>query len=159
MSTYSVYIHTNKVNGKKYVGVTMNSPEKRWNNGKGYKDNIHFSSAIQKYGWDSFEHFIIEVDSAELMYELEKRYIDFYHTIDPQFGYNKSLGGEKGGYQGKNSSTKEYKKKYCLSHKQEKRNYDKQYRIENIWKRKEKDRLWRLLHRKPVEINPIESLW
>lgn len=158
MSTYSVYIHTNKINGKRYIGVTTMIPEKRWANGEGYK-NQYFYRAIQKYGWDNFDNFILEVDSAELMYKLEKQYIDYYQTTNPDKGYNISIGGDMGGYQGKNSGTKEYIKKYCESHKQEKSLYDKQYRMENIWKRKEKDKRWRMNHKKPREITPIAPLW
>ena len=36
---YSVYIHENKINGKKYTGITGQQPEKRWQNGNHYKDN------------------------------------------------------------------------------------------------------------------------
>ena len=34
---WCVYMHTNKINGKKYVGITCKIPRKRWENGKGYK--------------------------------------------------------------------------------------------------------------------------
>lgn len=113
MSTYSVYIHTNKINGKRYIGVTRSKPEKRWANGEGYKNQPHFYSAIQKYGWDNFDHFILEVDSEELMFQLEKQYIAYYKTTDRRYGYNKSLGGESGAYFGKNSGTSEwYKDRY-----------------------------------------------
>ena len=106
MRKYSVYIHTNKINGKRYIGVTTMIPEKRWANGEGYK-NQFFYRAIQKYGWDNFDHFILEVDSQELMYKLEQQYIDYYQTTNPDKGYNVSLGGDMGRYQGKNSGTKE----------------------------------------------------
>ena len=38
----------------------MQEPEKRWGvNGRNYKSSPHFYSAIQKYGWDNFEHNIL----------------------------------------------------------------------------------------------------
>ena len=58
-NNYCVYMHTNKINGKRYVGQTCKKPEYRWVNGKGYKGSPHFFSAIQKYGWNNFEHQII----------------------------------------------------------------------------------------------------
>ena len=44
---------------KKYVGQTCQRPEKRWNNGRGYIENIYFWRSIQKYGWDNFEHEVV----------------------------------------------------------------------------------------------------
>ena len=57
---YTVYQHKNKINGKIYIGITMQKPEIRWGkNGNNYKSSPHFYSAIQKYGWDNFEHNIL----------------------------------------------------------------------------------------------------
>lgn len=57
---YTVYQHKNKINGKIYIGITMQKPEVRWGkNGNNYKSSPHFYSAIQKYGWDNFEHNIL----------------------------------------------------------------------------------------------------
>lgn len=50
---YSVYMHKNKTNEKVYIGITGRKSEKRWLNGHGYKNNIHFNKVIQKYGWDN----------------------------------------------------------------------------------------------------------
>ena len=49
---YTVYKHITP-SGKVYIGITSIKPDKRWNRGKGYKDNIYFSNAINKYGWDN----------------------------------------------------------------------------------------------------------
>ena len=57
---YTVYMHTSPSN-KRYIGVTKQKPISRWRtDGSGYKHNKHFWNAIQKYGWDNFEHIIIE---------------------------------------------------------------------------------------------------
>ena len=57
---YTVYQHKNKINGKIYIGITSKDPEKRWgHNGYNYKSSSYFYSAIQKYGWDNFEHNIL----------------------------------------------------------------------------------------------------
>lgn len=93
--SYWVYIHTCP-NGKKYVGCTTRvKPELRWREGNGYRYNKHFYSAILKYGWDNIAHEVFEVDSEEEMYRKEIELISFYHSNDPEYGYNNSSGGEK----------------------------------------------------------------
>ena len=93
--TYCVYIHKNKINGKIYVGLTsLHPPTKRWRNGEGYNEQPHFYNAIKKYGWDNFEHIIIEdnltVYQASI---LEDNLIKTYNTLNDNFGYNKRPGG------------------------------------------------------------------
>lgn len=53
-------MHRNKLNNKVYIGITGRNPEIRWANGNGYKYNPHFFYSIQKYGWDGFEHIILD---------------------------------------------------------------------------------------------------
>ena len=91
----SIYCHTNLINGKRYVGITSRSPEKRWANGKAYRHNAYFTNAINKYGWDNFYHEIIatEVPESEAR-EYEKMIINLYKSADRRFGYNQSTGGE-----------------------------------------------------------------
>ena len=98
MKKYILYCHTNKINGKKYIGITSTKPEKRWQNGKGYSHNSHFYAAILKYGWDAFLHEIwytdLTVDEAN---ELEIAMIEKYSSADREFGYNIDLGGNQTG--------------------------------------------------------------
>ena len=96
-NTWVVYLHTNQANNKKYVGITSKKPEHRWNYGKGYKYNNHFWNAIQKYGWDNFEHEILLSGlSASEACEEEKRLIALYQSNNPSFGYNNTSGGDSG---------------------------------------------------------------
>ena len=91
---YTVYIHTNKVNGKRYVGITRQSVQERWREGKGYKYCILFDRAIKKYGWDGFDHEIFASNlTEEEAQHMEKLLIKELKTQDPEFGYNISDGG------------------------------------------------------------------
>ena len=113
MKKFYVYIHTCP-NGKKYVGVTGRDPESRWKEGKGYKHQL-FGKAILKYGWDNITHEVFEVESEEEMYRKEVELISFYHSNDPNFGYNLSSGGEKSALGCIRSE--EFRKKLSESHK------------------------------------------
>ena len=93
--SYWVYIHTCP-NGKRYVGITTYpKPEYRWQEGRGYCRNKHFSRAIRKYGWNSIKHEAWELTCESEMYYAEKYLIAYYNTTDNKFGYNHSTGGEK----------------------------------------------------------------
>lgn len=91
---YKIYIHKNKINNKIYVGQTKQSLNHRWNNGNGYINCPYFYKAIQKYGWENFEHILLESyltkDEANVK---EQYYIKYYNSSNPDFGYNISAGG------------------------------------------------------------------
>ena len=91
---YCVYIHENKINGKKYVGQTCQSTHRRWRDGDGYKDNSYFYNAIQKYGWDNFEHEIVASNlTVEEANNFEALLIAKLDTMNPNNGYNLQSGG------------------------------------------------------------------
>ena len=92
---WCIYIHTNKINNKAYIGITSNNPKKRWKNGQGYKTNKYFYTSIQKYGWDNFEHFIFMDNlSKNEAQKIEIMLIALFNTTNPNHGYNFSTGGE-----------------------------------------------------------------
>ena len=94
---WTVYMHTNKINGKKYIGITsQNPPKRRWrDNGSGYKDNVHFWNAIKKYGWDNFKHeILLQHEELEYAFKVEKCLIRHYKTNNRMYGYNLTTGGE-----------------------------------------------------------------
>ncbi len=86
---YYVYIHTFP-NGKVYVGETK-SPQSRWANGDGYKENKEMYAAIQKFGWNNIKHEII----AEYDNEIEARVCEaviicHLNAESSNCGYNKT---------------------------------------------------------------------
>lgn len=93
VDSHCVYKHTSP-SGKVYIGVTSVKPEKRWNHGFGYTYNSYFWRAIQKYGWDNFDHEILfEGLPRSEAYVLEKDLIQYYKSTDPRYGYNITDGG------------------------------------------------------------------
>lgn len=90
---FCVYKHTSP-NGKVYIGITSKKPKERWANGHGYKSNPHFYRAIQKYGWDNFEHEILyEGLTEEQANIIEQMMISAYKSTKRNKGYNISIGG------------------------------------------------------------------
>jgi len=89
-----IYLITNTINGKKYVGQTVVSAQDRW------KYHIKFGArysavhhAITKYGVSnfSFQEIATAFDAATLD-QLEEYFIQFYDTWG-QNGYNLTKGG------------------------------------------------------------------
>ena len=99
MKNYILYEHVNKENGKKYIGIT-NNPLIRWRNKgigyKPYKGSISkFWNAIEKYGWDNFEHnILLEGLTFEEACRKEKEEISKY-DIKKEL-YNIAQGGNGG---------------------------------------------------------------
>lgn len=103
---YRHWIINDKGIEKSYIGQTrQNNVELRWGiNGSGYKpqnnkEYTKFWNAICKYGWDSFNHDILEVVENETieklvkeLNKLEKQYIKNYDSY--YNGYNSTIGGD-----------------------------------------------------------------
>lgn len=94
-----VYLVTNKINGKQYIGQTTATPVQRW---RGHlrtartrkKHDTPLYSAIRKYGSDSF--CVATLASASNQDDLNQKERDFiaaYFTMDRDFGYNRHEGG------------------------------------------------------------------
>lgn len=95
---YIIYMHKNKINGKMYIGQTCQTLEQRFQaNGGHYKSCSLFYKAIQKYGWNNFEHIILKENlTLEQANYWEEYYIKSFHTHieDPlNNGYNLKKGG------------------------------------------------------------------
>jgi group I intron endonuclease len=88
-----IYLITNKINGKMYVGQTRNKLKERWAAHKRCRDNMAIAKAIKKYGIEKFS--IQVIDRCQTADELNKKEIDWikhYGTLYPS-GYNLQEGG------------------------------------------------------------------
>jgi len=92
-----LYVITNRVNGKKYVGITSVSIKRRWQahvQGASAGEKRALCAAIRKYGKESFQ---IEeagsADSWDSLCEKERELIASLKTLGPG-GYNQTAGGD-----------------------------------------------------------------
>ena len=92
-----IYMHKNKINGKVYIGQTYTDLKQRFGNGKYYSGCPKFYNAIKKYGWNNFDHILLEENIATEKEANEKEiyYIDKYNSTDSAFGYNIQSGGHE----------------------------------------------------------------
>jgi len=97
---WTIYCHTHVESGRRYIGLTSRTMERRWSdhcyaakrNAKGGR--WHFPNAIRKYGPEAFSHEIIRVfDNLEDANIAEESLIKRWKTRDPKFGFNVSKGG------------------------------------------------------------------
>ena len=91
-----IYKIENKLNGKVYIGQTVKTVEKRFNQHKNNSNKDYFSQivlykAFNKYGIENFECVELEEVDNELLDEREKYWIEYYDSYFD--GYNSTLGG------------------------------------------------------------------
>lgn len=90
---WTIYIATNKANGKQYVGLTKHFKRRLREHLRAERDNA-FHGAIRKYGVNGFV--FSEICSAfdfEAACDLERMFIKQHGTMVPT-GYNLTSGGE-----------------------------------------------------------------
>lgn len=93
--SYTIYCHTHLATGKKYIGMTSQNVERRWQKGAGYYRTC-FGEAVKQYGWDAFSHEIILTGLTESeAVQAEKDYIAKFKSNDPKYGFNLSAGGRE----------------------------------------------------------------
>ncbi len=103
-----VYIITNLINNKKYIGITKKKYGnedfgyiKRFNQHlvnaftkSKYNDCPRLYNSIRKHGRNNFKIELLESCSITDRAKIEIKYIKEYNTNDYKFGYNISLGGD-----------------------------------------------------------------
>lgn len=117
MSNYKIYMHRNLINNKVYIGQTRDDLKRRFKSGYGYRSSPHFYASIQKYGWNNFEHTILEENlTADQANERERFWIQVFRSTEEEYGYNLTSGGR--GQPEKRSNKILRKKVYCKETKQ-----------------------------------------
>lgn len=98
--TTGIYMIKNKINGKKYIGQSVNI-ERRWYDHKYkafYKDEISFDSpihqAFRKYGVENFDFTILSECLVNELDQKEKDLIVENQSMYPN-GYNIMIGGQE----------------------------------------------------------------
>ena len=90
-----IYITTNMVNGKKYIGQRMFDNKSKWMSYLG--SGIHLVRSIQKYGKDNLTRKIIAIAySKEELNQLEIATIDVHNAVENNDYYNIAFGGDGG---------------------------------------------------------------
>lgn len=100
-----IYKITNTKNNKVYIGLSINLRSRIKYHKRQLEINLHYNKELQKdynkHGKTYFNYEVIEKVKTEdfnieELREKEKEYIKFYKSNNPQYGYNKSKGGEIG---------------------------------------------------------------
>ncbi len=91
-----IYLVTNRLTGKQYVGQTLHEDiEIRWNQHRRVCEKSlgrHIASAYKKHGIDNFKFQVICICFDEACNDLEEYYINKFNTLTPN-GYNLREGG------------------------------------------------------------------
>ena len=93
--TYCVYVHTSKIDGRKYIGITSEkNPKSRWRDGNGYQYNKLFYNYIKKYGWNIFDSEILFAGLTKEHAEIKEiELIGLHKSNIREFGFNIENGG------------------------------------------------------------------
>jgi len=136
-----VYLTTNLINNRKYIGVDKN--ENKYYLGSG----VAIKLAIKKYGSENFKKEVLEYnDSIEYIFEREKYWIEKYDAVNSKEFYNISEGGKGGDMLKNEDSIRRHiegsKKGLATALKQKKgKTYEEIYGKEKASKEKEKRRI------------------
>lgn len=90
-----IYRIVNKVNGKFYIGKSLNIDGRwylhKWSLKRQRKKNRHLQAAWNKYGAENFQLEVLElVPDLGLLTVREQWYLDNTRCLDPRYGYNKN---------------------------------------------------------------------
>lgn len=95
-----VYKITSKVNGKIYIGITIQGVDTRWMkhcSDAECQSPFPIHNAIRKYGKENFQIEVIEIiedEDFDYLKEREKYWIQEFDSYNREKGYNLTIGGD-----------------------------------------------------------------
>lgn len=94
-----VYAIRNNINGKLYIGSSLNLRKRRNDHFHLLRINKHFNSHLQsswdKYGAISFEFIVLECCNEQVLIAKENAWMDNYKTRQKEYGYNSKDATQK----------------------------------------------------------------
>lgn len=99
MSSIAVYSILNRVNGKQYIGGTIDTKSRWLNHKNSLNNNIHFNRCLQedwnKFGENAFDFLLLEpVSAPDELVECELRW---FLSLDNLYNINKPVGENHNG--------------------------------------------------------------
>jgi group I intron endonuclease len=91
--TIGIYMITNKINNKKYIGQSINIKRRKSEHFTKHCNKMVISNAIFKHGKENFDFEILKECDESQLDELEIKYIAEYKSNNREFGYNVDNGG------------------------------------------------------------------
>ena len=134
-SHWTIYCHTHKDSGRRFIGSTKLTWRRRWNQRvhtakKSVGGWSRIANALRKYGKDAFDHEVLEVcGTLEEANAVEEKWIAHFDTTNPIRGFNlsDSCRAPRGKQSKQFLSEDELRKKrwtiYCHIHRESGRRY------------------------------------
>ena len=102
MVSKCIYMYTNKLNGRKYIGKSIKFRKRHLEHCRGQNSKqMPIDRAFKKYGKDNFALDILadathlsDEDAEDYLYDLEKYYIWKFNTFEDDNHYNLTVGGD-----------------------------------------------------------------
>ncbi len=84
----AIYMIENRINHKKYIGQIVDMYS-RFLEYRKLRFDVYLDASVNKYGIENFEVSMLEKDIQDKdLRDREKYWMEFYKTLDPQYGYN-----------------------------------------------------------------------
>ena len=112
MKQYYIYLTTNKINGKKYIGQHYGELDDKY-----LGSGVVFSRALLKYGKENFERKILEITTKDEVNEREKYYINLYNAVFSDDYYNIAFGGNTPNFIELNKAKEQWQQEHPEEHK------------------------------------------